>query len=40
MYLCKIDYVTAKYTRASMFNYNEVMHLLELAGVAEQAHSI
>lgn len=39
MYLCKIDYVTAKYTRASMLNYNEVMRLLELVGVAEQAQS-
>ena len=34
-YLYKDDYANDKYIHAWTYNYNEVMHLLELAGVAE-----
>ena len=34
--LCKVDYATYKLIHASTFSYNEVMRLLELAGVAEK----
>jgi hypothetical protein len=36
-YLCKVDYATNNFIHAPTFSYNEVMHLLELAGVVEQA---
>ena len=36
-YLCKVDYATDKFIHAPTFSYNEVMCLLELAGVAEEA---
>jgi hypothetical protein len=37
MYLCKADYATDKFIYAPTFSYNEVMRLLKLAGVAEEA---
>ena len=36
-YLCKVDVPTNKFIHALTFSYNEVMCLLELAGVAEYA---
>jgi hypothetical protein len=36
-YLCKVDYTTDKFIHAPTFSYNEVMRLLELAGVAKKA---
>ena len=36
-YLCKVDYATDKFIHAPTFSYNEVMLLLELAGVVEKA---
>ena len=36
-YLCKVDYATDKFIHAPTFSYNEVMRLLEFAGVAEKA---
>lgn len=36
-YLCKVDYAIGKFIHARTFSYNEVMHLLELDGVAELA---
>jgi hypothetical protein len=38
-YLCKVDYATDKFIHAPAFNYNEVMHLFDLAGMAEKAKS-
>ena len=35
-YLCKIDYATDKLIHAPTFSYNEVIRLLELAGVAKK----
>ena len=37
MNLCKVDYATDKFIHASTFSYNEMMRLLEFAGVAKQA---
>ena len=31
-YLCKVDYATNKFIHAPTLSYNEVVHLLELAG--------
>lgn len=35
-HLCKVDFATNNFIHAPAFSYNEVMHILELAGVAEQ----
>ena len=34
-FLCKVNYESDKFIHASTYTYNEVMHLLELAGVVE-----
>ena len=34
-FLCKVDYDNDKFIHAPRFAYNEVMQLLELAGVVE-----
>jgi hypothetical protein len=36
-YLCKVDYTTDKFIHTLTFNYNEVMSLIKLMGVIEQA---
>lgn len=36
-YLCKIDYATEEFIATPTFSYNEVVCLLELVGVVEQA---
>ena len=37
MNLCKGDYATNKFIHVPIFRYNEVMCLLKITGVAEQA---
>lgn len=37
--LCKVDYNNKKFIHAPTYTYNEVMHLLELAGVVEDKWS-
>ena len=35
--LCKVDYANDKFIHTPTFGYNELMYILKLTGVAEQA---